>query len=166
MEYTERLSIIMTSEQLENLVANCGSHKLNSYGLNQAKEALSYYTEDFNLMQRIMHSRSANKFDDLFNNRGSQVNRYHSPRYAAGALASIVFFFNRGNIKQADRILHRSNLFKIWSKLPDERNRWGLSTWDQPYSETLPNCSSKAITKGQHELERLKQLQQPIKEAI
>lgn len=167
MNNAENLSIRFKREHIENAINNNGLHAINSYGLEQLKEAYQYYLDDNEVLSKLLNGRNSNKFKQLYTN-GQLVfdffNKYHNAKYAVGSLVMFLLRATDFNMQQTNRILHRSPMFKFWN---DPRNsipgtNLEVINWDKIYMTTSTNPMN-AKTHGELTMEKLtRKMQQPM----
>ena len=167
MTYTEKLSILLTNQQLKNIIEDDGPRSVNQYGKYQAQQAYQYWNDDANVIYKLLDGRSGEKFKQLFSNGQAvfdYLEKYHSIKYAMGALAMMILRATNFDKKQTNRILHRSPAFKFWSNSdnsPAGKNSVFIN-WDQIYMETNMD-SDNAKTHGEIYLENLIiKMKQPV----
>lgn len=141
MTYPEKLSIMLTKDQLKNVINDNGSRAVNQYAKKQAEEAFQYWNTDANTLYRLLYSKSGDKFKQLFTNDQmvfDYLEKYHNIKYSLGALVMMILRGTDYNKRQTNRILHRSPTFKFWSKpevSPAGQNSIFVN-WDQVYMTT------------------------------
>lgn len=141
LSYTEKLSIMLTKDQLRNIIDNDSSMAVNLYGKNQAEEAYQYWNTDANTIYRLLNGRNGDKFKQLFANGQMVFNyleKYHNIKYSLGALVMMIFRATDYDKQQTNRILHRSPTFKFWSNpnaSPADQNSLFVN-WDTLYMIT------------------------------
>ena len=159
MTYAEKLSILLTNQQLKNIIEYDGPRSVNQYGKDQAQQAYQYWNDDANVIYKLLDGRSGEKFKQLFSNGQSvfdYLNKYHSLKYAMGALAMMILRATKFDKKQTNRILHRSRTFKFWSNpnnSPAGKNLEFIN-WDKLYMTTNMEPDN-AQTHGEIYLENL-----------
>lgn len=159
MTYAENLSILLTNQQLKNIIEYDGPRSVNQYGKDQARQAYQYWNDDANVIYKLLDSRSGEKFKQLFSNGQAvfdYLNKYHSLKYAMGALAMMILRATKFDKKQTNRILHRSRTFKFWSNpnnSPAGKNLEFIN-WDKLYMTTNMEPDN-AQTHGEIYLENL-----------
>ena len=158
MTYAEKLSILLTNQQLKNIIEYDGPRSVNQYGKDQARQAYQYWNDDANVIYKLLDGRSGEKFKQLFSNGQAvfdYLNKYHSLKYAVGALAMMILRATKFD-KQTNRILHRSRTFKFWSNpnnSPAGKNLEFIN-WDKLYMTTNMEPDN-AQTHGEIYLENL-----------
>lgn len=159
MTYAEKLSILLTKQQLKNIIEYDGPRSVNQYGKDQARQAYQYWNDDANVIYKLLDGRSGEKFKQLFSNGQAvfdYLNKYHSLKYAMGALAMMILRATKFDKKQTNRILHRSRTFKFWSNpnnSPAGKNLEFIN-WDKLYMTTNMDPYN-AKTHGEIYLENL-----------
>lgn len=159
MTYAEKLSILLTNQQLKNIIEYDGPRSVNQYGKDQARQAYQYWNDDANVIYKLLDGRSGEKFKQLFSNGQAvfdYLNKYHSLKYAMGALAMMILRATKFDKKQTNRILHRSRTFKFWSNpnnSPAGKNLEFIN-WDKLYMTTNMEPDN-AQTHGEIYLENL-----------
>lgn len=58
MTYAEKLSILLTKQQLKNIIEYDGPRSVNQYGKDQARQAYQYWNDDANVIYKLLDGRS------------------------------------------------------------------------------------------------------------
>lgn len=167
MTYPEKLSVMLTKKQLKSIINNDGPRAVSPYAKRQARRAYQYWNEDANVIYRLADSRSGEKFKQLFSNGQAvfdYLEKYHSIKYAMGALAMMILRATDFDKEQTNRILHRSPAFKFWSdpKVSPAGKNLEFINWDRLYLTTSVDLEN-AKTHGEIYLDELiSKMQQPV----
>lgn len=162
LSFEEKLSInpLLDSDKMEKTI-NSTSHPLNEYAKKQFQKALEYYNDDYKVIERAVSSKSSRKFIALYKNNEEIIsyylNKYHSVKPAIGAMCFYLLYYTGDDVKQVNRILHRTPLFKYWNNASQNEDQ-SIVDWDNIYEETsLDGKSFEYIkTKGEVEIISLK----------
>lgn len=153
MEVSTAMSLAITSKNQAIDWQNVAIKTKDPQTRNDIIAALWIFKADYTLIMNAIIRHRDQKFKGLFTASPAYLIKYSKPELAFNALGMKALYYAKGDIKQANRIIQRSTLYK---------QRKSILSWDwderykmvavQRHSQTIPD----SLTQGEALLESLK----------